>query len=168
MAGAIQVMRARQSVPFSFSLRWSWWAVVPLALAITACAVPWLLWHSPELGLALQRGFALVCHQRPERSFLLFGGSVAVCARCLGIYIGAAMGLTVRVSRRVAWRWLMAAFAVNAMDWFAEIAGIHGNWTGTRFVMGIALGMAGAMLVAATIEPARLLATELNGRDGQI
>src|SRR5262245_2115960 len=32
----------------------------------------------------------LVCHQRPERSFHLFGVQMPVCARCLGIYGGAA------------------------------------------------------------------------------
>jgi len=132
------------------SFHWGWWATVPLGLAAIACAVPWLITHSPELGLALQRGFALVCHQRAERSFVLLGGSVAVCARCLGIYLGAGLGLLLRVSRQVAWRWLNVAVALNSLDGFTEIAGIHGNWIGTRFVLGIALGMAGAMVVTAT------------------
>src|SRR5262249_7271229 len=29
-------------------------------------------------------------HQRPERSFQLFGHQMSVCARCTGIYVGAA------------------------------------------------------------------------------
>lgn len=33
---------------------------------------------------------AVVCHQRPERSFRLAGQPMAVCARCLGMYAGAA------------------------------------------------------------------------------
>jgi len=33
----------------------------------------------------------LICHQRPERSFFLFGAPLAVCARCAGIYAGAAL-----------------------------------------------------------------------------
>ena len=33
----------------------------------------------------------LICHQRPERSFYLFGAPLAVCARCAGIYAGAAL-----------------------------------------------------------------------------
>jgi uncharacterized membrane protein len=33
---------------------------------------------------------SLVCHQRPERSFLLFATQMPVCARCLGIYAGSA------------------------------------------------------------------------------
>ncbi len=33
---------------------------------------------------------AVVCHQRPERSFDLAGHAWPVCARCSGIYLGAA------------------------------------------------------------------------------
>ena len=137
--------------PAVFTFRWSWWALIPLVLATAACAVPWLLAHSPEIGLALQRGFGLVCHQQPERSFVLFGGSVAVCARCLGIYFGATMGLLLRVSRRVARGWLIAAFALNLVDWAAELAGLHGNWMGARFAMGLTLGATVAMLVIVSL-----------------
>jgi uncharacterized membrane protein len=35
---------------------------------------------------------SLICHQRPERSFHLDGIQLPVCARCLGIYAGAAAG----------------------------------------------------------------------------
>jgi uncharacterized membrane protein len=150
MAGASQVMRAPQTAPFL--LRWNWWALLPLMLALMANAVPWLLAHAPEIGFALRCGFALVCHQQAERSFVLFGGSVAVCARCLGIYLGAAAGLLVRVSRQVAWRWLAAAVALNLADWFAEFAGLHGNGMFARFALGIALGATAAMLVGSAAE----------------
>ena len=128
------------------------YAVGPFALAGIACVVPYLLAHAPQIGFALQRAFALVCHQQPERSFMLFGGTIAVCARCLGIYLGAALGLLVRVSRRVTMRFLLVAVAVNAADSFAEIAGAHDNWMVVRFVLGIVLGTAAAMLVAASSE----------------
>ena len=35
---------------------------------------------------------ALICHQRPERSFHVWGVQWPVCARCLGLYAGAAIG----------------------------------------------------------------------------
>jgi uncharacterized membrane protein len=35
---------------------------------------------------------ALVCHQRPERSFHLAGVPMPVCARCVGLYGSAAVG----------------------------------------------------------------------------
>ena len=37
---------------------------------------------------------SLVCHQRPERSFHLAGAQLPVCARCMGLYLGAAVGVT--------------------------------------------------------------------------
>lgn len=32
--------------------------------------------------------FSPVCHQIPSRSFFIFGHSLAVCSRCLGVYSG--------------------------------------------------------------------------------
>ena len=130
-----------------------WYAIVPATFAVVAVTVPWLFSHSPALALALQRGFSLVCHQNPDRSFFLFGGTVAVCARCLGIYLGAAIGLVINTSRRLATQLLVAAAAVNLVDWLAEFTGLHGNWMFARFALGLALGMTGAMLVAANFYP---------------
>lgn len=33
------------------------------------------------------------CHQMPERSFMIVGVALPVCARCIGIYLGSAAGL---------------------------------------------------------------------------
>jgi uncharacterized membrane protein len=132
-------------------LQLSWYAIVPAALGLVAIATPFFL-HSPMLGVAVQRGFALVCHQQPERSFFLFGGSVAVCARCLGIYLGAAVGLLVRVQRRLAMQLLIVAVSVNVLDRLAEFGGLHGNWMLMRLFLGIVLGTAAAMVFAASLE----------------
>lgn len=35
---------------------------------------------------------ALICHQRPERSFHVASAQLPVCARCMGLYVGAAIG----------------------------------------------------------------------------
>ena len=35
---------------------------------------------------------SLICHQRPDRSFRLWGVQMPVCARCAGLYLGAAVG----------------------------------------------------------------------------
>jgi uncharacterized membrane protein len=35
---------------------------------------------------------ALVCHQQPERSFHVAGTQFPVCARCMGLYVGAFAG----------------------------------------------------------------------------
>ncbi len=139
---------------------WNWWILAPLLLFAAALAVPYFLTHGFfVMGLALQRGFALVCHQHPERSFRLFGGSVAVCSRCLGIYLGAALGLLFRTSRKVALRLLLAAAALNLLDVAGELARLHGNWLEVRFALGLVLGMAGAIMIASSVR-----GTSLNPR----
>ncbi|MGB8889814.1 MAG: DUF2085 domain-containing protein [Candidatus Korobacteraceae bacterium] len=131
---------------------WNGWALAPIALVAAVLAVPYFQMHGfLPIGLALQRGFALVCHQRPERSFWIFGAPVAVCARCLGIYLGAAIGLLFRASRRVAIHLLIAAAILNLLDVATEFAGLHGNWMTLRFALGIALGAAGGLLISSAI-----------------
>jgi uncharacterized membrane protein len=63
-------------------------AVAWLALVIAAPALP-----VPIAGVMYLAG-SLICHQLPERSFHLFGAQLPVCARCLGIYAGVAIGLS--------------------------------------------------------------------------
>jgi uncharacterized membrane protein len=134
------------------SFRWNTWSLVTLLLAFAAAAVPYLFSHGfIALGLALDRGFATICHQRPERSFCIFGGEVAVCARCLGIYLGAAVGLLLRISRTIAVRLLIAAVAANLLDAVTELAGLHGNWLAIRFGFGILLGTAGALVISSSV-----------------
>jgi len=41
----------------------------------------------------------LICHQLPVRSFHLWGAALPVCARCSGIYAGAALAAMVFASR---------------------------------------------------------------------
>jgi uncharacterized membrane protein len=96
----------------------------------------------------LHQGFALVCHQRPERCFWIFGAPIAVCARCLGIYIGAAIGLLVRTSQTLAIRLLIAGSAITLLDGLAEASGLHGNWPEFRFVLGLALGASAGIWLA--------------------
>jgi len=128
--------------------------LVPLLLFGAALVVPYFLAHGfLTIGLSLQRGFALVCHQQAPRSFWLFGGSVAVCSRCLGVYLGAALGLLFRTSRTIALRLLIVAPALNLLDAASELAGLHGNWLGARFALGLALGVSGAIMISSSMQP---------------
>jgi uncharacterized membrane protein len=153
MAAAGEFVWTRDSVP---RFRWNWWVLVPLALTGAAMATPYLLTHSALIGLVLYRAFAFVCHQRPERSFWMFGGSVAICSRCLGIYLGAAIGLLLRTTRTIALRLLLAAVAINLLDAATELAGLHGNWLAVRFVLGLALGAGAALMISSSTSFARL------------
>ncbi len=126
--------------------------LVPVTLSGAVLGVPYFLTHGfGPVGVALQHGFALVCHQRPERSFRIFGAPVAVCARCLGIYLGAAIGLLIGTKRSIAMRLLIAATMINGLDAVTELVGLHGNWMGVRFALGLMLGAAGALLISSSI-----------------
>jgi uncharacterized membrane protein len=129
------------------------WGLVPLLLTLTVIGVPYLLTHGlPVAAMVLHSGFALVCHQQPERCFWIFGAPVAVCTRCLGIYLGASIGLLLHTSRRLAFQLLMIAAALNLLDVLTEFAGLHGNWLALRFVLGLSLGVTAALLVSSSIE----------------
>jgi uncharacterized membrane protein len=68
-----------------------------LPVVLTGVALAWLalLVASPffprETGLVYAFA-ARICHQRPERSFVLAGMPMPVCARCAGLYASGALG----------------------------------------------------------------------------
>jgi len=35
-----------------------------------------------------RKTLSIMCHQRPEKCFLVFGHKLALCSRCLGLYFG--------------------------------------------------------------------------------
>ena len=152
MASGQWIVDSKTPKSTSVCIRWSWWALLPLGLTGVAICTPFLTRALLPLGFALQRGFALVCHQRPERSLCIFGAIVAVCSRCLGIYLGAALGLLFRTTRSVAVRLLTAAAAINALDAATELTGLHGNWLGVRFALGLALGASAAVLISSSLQ----------------
>src|ERR1043165_8331227 len=41
-----------------------------------------------ELAQVIYRAFAVLCHQRPDRSYFIDGHKLAVCSRCTGLYAG--------------------------------------------------------------------------------
>jgi hypothetical protein len=51
------------------------------------------------LSAAVYFSGSLLCHQRPERSFSFWGTQFPVCARCAGIYAGAALGVIAELVR---------------------------------------------------------------------
>jgi uncharacterized membrane protein len=114
------------------------------------------------LGAVVYAVGSLVCHQRPERSFHWHGAQMAVCARCAGIYAGAAVALafalvsgpvalrgfgdTSRVRRWLVWSSVPTVLTVG-LEW-------AGWWHASGLVRAIAgapLGGAAALVVAAAV-----------------
>ena len=38
-----------------------------------------------------------ICHQRPDRSFFIFGKKLPLCARCLGLYLSFFIGVIIAI-----------------------------------------------------------------------
>jgi uncharacterized membrane protein len=66
-----------------------------------ALAAPSLLYLNLEWVWKIVYGsYGFFCHQKTSRSFLLFGGQVAICSRCLSFYCSAlAIGMWVGLTR---------------------------------------------------------------------
>ena len=129
-------------------------------IALAACAWLALLLVAPlvpaPLAAALYAVGAQICHQRPERSFHLFAAQLPVCARCLGLYAGAAVGSMVALasavrSRIASWSLralLVAASIPTALTLVAEWSGVWGGSNAVRAAAALPLGCAVALVVA--------------------
>jgi uncharacterized membrane protein len=91
--------------------------------------------------------FAPVCHQDPHRCFTLGGHPLAVCGRCLGIYVGFAAGLVlypfVRGFSRLALpraRVFIVLILPMSLDGIAGVLGLWRSPIGVRFVTGLVWG----------------------------
>ena len=105
---------------------------------------------------------AVICHQRPDRSFFWDGQQFPVCARCTGLYLSAAIGLMgwVVIKMRQGWRSrpidprLARTFVIAAaLPTVTSLAtGALGVWDGsnvTRAMLSLPLGAVAGVVVAA-------------------
>jgi len=133
--------------------------MAPLALVSTA----WLLaiLTAPSLPTALSASIyavgSLVCHQLPERSFHLGGFQLPVCARCVGIYCGAAIGAVGTVVMkpagipRLARQILLLGALPTAITVVVESAGMWATTNIVRAVAGFPLGLVAALVVTSAL-----------------
>lgn len=127
-------------------------------------APPWIV-HVREkpsfLGCALELGFSSICHQIPERSFLMWGYPLAVCARCTGIYAGFLFSVLLfpflnlnRFSLKVSSSTVLILAFLPSVCEFSIVHG--GNFTSSnslRFLVGIPFGIGlGWLFLSAVFE----------------
>ena len=128
-------------------------AVTWFALVVLAPGLP------PLLAAVVYAAGSLVCHQLPDRSFHWHDAQLAVCARCTGLYLGACstVGLAALppstyarwTASRAQVGWLLALAALpTILTVVAEWAGLWSPSSIVRAGTGVALGVAGALVVA--------------------
>ncbi len=136
-------------------------AVAVVAWAAGLALAPYVARLSRVAGGLLYAVGSLICHQQPERSFYLAGAQLPVCARCEGLYLGAAAGVLVwtLVGRRRQQAWprpralmlLTAAALPTALTVAAAMAGVGDPPNAWRFAFAMPLGLAGGLVVGAVV-----------------
>lgn len=145
-----------------------------LTVLLVAGTTAWLAlvlatprWERPEgstigraTAVAFRAACSRVCHQRPERSFHHDGRAWPVCARCSGLYAGAAAGAWIallglrraaggRPLKAEALRWPLGIVAApTALTWVAEYAGGVDVSNAVRCLVAVPLGATVAWLLA--------------------
>ena len=139
------------------------------ALALTAAAWLALLVITPLapsfIATLMYAAGSVICHQLPERSFHLAGFQLPVCARCLGIYAGAAVAASVHVlgapvAEAARWRLLSPSaarrvFLVSALPTIVTVAlewsGVWAPGNVVRAMAGLVVGAGGALVVMSAV-----------------
>jgi uncharacterized membrane protein len=114
--------------------------------------VPRLLARTPAADLFMC-WFRFQCQRDPARTLSVFGQALPVCARCSGIYLGAALGALIlrpRLEPRELRLWLAVASALMLADVLSEVFALRPAWAPLRVVSGALLSYpVGAALVHA-------------------
>jgi len=124
------------------SAEWLWTAALFAAVYVASRA------HGGVGGAFASVDYAaasFLCHQRPERSFHLWGAQLPVCARCAGLYVGAAIAalFPIRARLRRAGLWLFVAVAPAVVtliyEWTTGVT--PSNWirAATGAIAGVAV-----------------------------
>ena len=126
-------------------------------------AFPWLMSNLPALGIGMALFFSQLCHQNPQRSFVLAGTTLPVCARCLALYIGGFVGIAAYPVGGFRWYqfqkitpFLLASLGLIVLDVGLDLAGLWRNTFFSRSLTGAVFGGACGLLVSFAIQHSRV------------
>lgn len=129
-----------------FWLAWLVASTAMLLLLVLAVLPPFV---GEELRYVLMQAFAPLCHQMPERSPHVHGVALAVCDRCIGVYLGLPLAAFVflvagridDVIYRYAGPVLAASLIPMGIDWLGPVVGWWPNTPWTRLATGLLFGV---------------------------
>lgn len=133
-----------------------WWAVLAATSGLLLLAVlPPFLPKASGIQAIVRESFAPVCHQMPSRSPHLYGVPLAVCDRCLGIYLGFVVGVAGTGWGRSVWRAigspgryvLLGSLVPLGVDWVGPFLGLWANTPVSRALTGGVFGLVAASYV---------------------
>jgi uncharacterized membrane protein len=134
------------------ALRREWLGFAIRALLVFGGIAPFLpAWAEGIPGLAgfgraLDAWFSFQCHREAARSF----AASAVCTRCLGIYVGLALGalfVRPRLAPKAHLSWMIAASVALVADVVSEALGWRAPSAALRFATGFALAYPAAISI---------------------
>lgn len=112
--------------------------------------------YGPALWIYLV--FSNVCHQIPDRSFIIAGFPLAICHRCAGIYLGFILGSLIRNpipqrSPAVRRSWILVLTLPLIIDATLPLTGIWAGSAPSRFLTGLLFGtMLSSLLLQGIME----------------
>lgn len=132
-----------------------WLGIVTFA-AFAVCALVVLIPVAERAGWSpaswLRLAFRPGCHQITDRCLDLGSGTLPICARCAGLYLGGFAGLlaTIAGGRRFHFRvrWLVVAAVPSIVDFILGLFNLPtlANWP--RFALALAPGLLAGLLLS--------------------
>jgi uncharacterized membrane protein len=131
------------------------WSVVLLAAPLAVHRGGWV----STAAVLVYQASSRICHQKPDRSFHLAGVQLPVCARCIGLYVSAAVSSLAawagqrrrvaipRDSRRI----LLLAALPTALTVVMELAGLWHTTNVIRMLSALPLGGAAGWIFVRTL-----------------
>ncbi len=133
-----------------------WFLLIVTCFFVVSAVGPGLFGQTISNSSWQYKIFHLVCHQDAFRSYSVNSVSMAVCARCFGIYTALFIGLLIAplvvnirfLNRTRCLAFLVTSIIINFADVLANATGIYSNTLHSRFVLGALFGLSIMLFLA--------------------